>query len=69
MIIGLWIEDIETKGHKPIRYFDTWEELDEELKEWIGRLPKEKRLFKVKHDYDKKSNVITEFNYDERIYI
>lgn len=71
-LYGLWVEDTETKGHNPIGYFDTWEELEEEVNnitEKVKQLPKGKRLFKVEHEYNKKTNVITEFNYDKRIYI
>lgn len=72
ILYGLWVEDTKTTGHNPIGYFDTMEELENKivsLKEVISKMPTTKKIFMVEHDYNRKTDSIKNFNYDDRVYI
>lgn len=68
-LYGLWVEDTETKGHGLIGYFETFKEVNNKLDKIKKEVPEGKKLVVFDHDYDEKRNVITEFNFDQKIYV
>lgn len=60
-LFGLYVQNIKTGGFNLIEYFNTEKELSIKLGELkqIHEFTEDTRLFKVEHDYDRKSNVIT----------